>query len=289
MAGTTVHTFTQSFQSDLRNDYPLTEIRQFIRLIFEDLFGFSATDLMLKGDTPLSTEQEHLLTEITGRLKQHEPIQYIIGSTEFYGMTFKVRPGVLIPRPETEELVDWILKDPSVDKTTILDIGTGSGCIALALKSNCPDAVVHAWDFSPQALAIAKENGRQLDVNVQFSLQDVFKVESEGLRDFYSCIVSNPPYVRELEKAMMEDNVLDHEPHSALFVDDQDPLIFYRTIAQLGLTLLNEGGVLFFEINEYLAEEMRTLLTDLGYHSVICRQDLNGKDRMMKATKPVCL
>jgi len=286
MAGTTVHSFSQSFQDALIDDYPVTEIRQFVRLIFEDLMGFSSTDLMLKGDTVLSDEQMKGLNAIIARLKTHEPIQYIIGTTEFYGLTFIVKPGVLIPRPETEELVDWILKDNSVDKSNILDIGTGSGCIALSLKSNCPKAEVQAWDFSPQALEIAQENRQKLDLDVHFLLQDVLKVQPDTLKDRFSCIVSNPPYVRELEKAMMEGIVLKHEPHSALFVDDHDPLIFYRTIAQLGLTLLNEGGSLFFEINEYLGQEMKTLLTDLGYQSVTCRKDLSGKDRMMKAIRP---
>jgi len=286
MAGTTVHSFAQSFQAALKDDYPLTEIRQFIRLIFEDLFGFSSTDLMLKGDTVLLDAQLSRLNEILDRLKTHEPIQYIIGTTEFYGLTFFVKPGVLIPRPETEELVDWIVKDDSVDKSTILDIGTGSGCIALSLKSNCPNAIVQAWDFSSMALEIAHENGQQLNLDVHFLLHDVLKIQSEQLEDQFSCIVSNPPYVRKLEKVMMEGNVLEHEPHSALFVDDHDPLIFYRTIAQLGLILLKEGGSLFFEINEYLGKEMETLLLDLGYHSVICRKDLSGKDRMMKAVRP---
>jgi len=286
MTGTTIHTFTQSFQIALKDDYPSTEIRQFIRLIFEDLLGFSSTDLMLKGDTVLLDDQLNSLNDITDRLKKHEPIQYIIGTTEFYGLTFNVKPGVLIPRPETEELVDWILKDDSVDKSKLLDIGTGSGCIALSLKSNWPNAEVQAWDFSPQALEIAQENGQKLNLDVHFLLQDVLKVQPDEQEDRFSCIVSNPPYVRELEKIMMDENVLVHEPHSALFVDDHDPLIFYRTIARLGLTLLKEGGSLFFEINEYLGEEMRTLLLDLGYHSVICRKDLSGKDRMMKAVRP---
>lgn len=286
MAGTTIHSFAQSFQSTLKEDYPLTEIRQFIRLIFEDLLSFSSTDLMLKGETVLSEGQLSRLNEITDRLKSHEPIQYIIGTTEFYGLTLMVKPGVLIPRPETEELVDWILKDDSVDKSKVLDIGTGSGCIALSLKSHCTDADVQAWDFSAQALEIAQDNGQQLHLDVQFLLQDVLKVQSEQVEDRFSCIVSNPPYVRLLEKTMMEGNVLEHEPHSALFVDDHDPLIFYRTIAQLGLTLLKKGGTLFFEINEFLGEEMRILLVDLGYQEVICRKDLNGKDRMMKAIRP---
>lgn len=285
MAGTSIDAYSRTFQDELKAIYPQTEIRQFIRLIFEDLLGFSSTDLMIKGDTLLSQEQLEQLTTVLDRLKMHEPIQYILGSTEFYGLIFKVEPGVLIPRPETEELVDWILNDSTVNKSRMLDIGTGSGCIALALKANSPQVEVQAWDFSAAALGVARKNGQLLNIDVGFKQVDVLHVKPQDVEGKFSCIVSNPPYVRELEKEMMENNVLDHEPHSALFVDDHDPLIFYRTIAQLGLSILDDNGALFFEINEYLAKEMQLMLENLGYGQVVCRKDLNGKDRMMKAVK----
>lgn len=282
MSGTTVYQFTAQLQSALKELYPEQEIKQMAKLLLQHVLKVSNTQLLLMNRELLSDDQLRSLATMTQQLQQHIPIQYIMGSTFFYGLEFCVNPSVLIPRPETEELVEWILSD-NASPANVLDIGTGSGCIAISLKANLPNTQVSAWDISEAALKTARQNANQLQQIVDFQYVDV--LAHQPTDEQFDCIVSNPPYVRELEKAMMEANVLEHEPHTALFVDDQDPLIFYRTIAQHGLTMLKSGGRLYFEINEYLAKEMMDLLTSLGYTSIECRKDINGKDRMMRAIK----
>ena len=282
MSGTTVHQFTAQLQAELQKSYPEYEIKQLAKLLLQHVLKVDSTTLLMMNRDELSEEHLNELRKLAKQLKQHIPLQYIIGHTEFYGLPFRVNSSVLIPRPETEELVHWIIKDAN-NSQNLLDIGTGSGCIALALKAKLPNTQVSAWDISESALATATQNAEHLKLDVCFQHVDVLNHQTGGQQ--FDCIVSNPPYVRELEKEMMEPNVLDHEPHTALFVDDNDPLIFYRTIAQLGLEMLTPGGFLYFEINEYLAKEMTAMLAELGYQSIECRKDINGKDRMMKAKK----
>jgi len=284
MSGTTIHQFTTNLITELSEFYPEQEIRQFSKLMLEHLLQVSTTHLLMMNSERLSEQHVQDLERMSNQLKKHIPIQYILGETEFYGLKFEVNPNVLIPRPETEELVNWIIKDYGVQFNNLLDIGTGSGCIALSLKANMPETHITAWDISAKAIQTARQNATHLDLNVNFEEVDV--LSHQGDHRCFDCIVSNPPYVRELEKKMMETNVLDHEPHTALFVSDTDPLIFYRTIAKLGLQMLHEKGVLFFEINEYLEKEMIEMLSQLGYTQIESRQDINGRPRMMKANRP---
>ncbi|MCG8582004.1 MAG: peptide chain release factor N(5)-glutamine methyltransferase [Bacteroidales bacterium] len=282
MSGTTIQQFTSKLQSALKNHYPELEIRPMAKLLLQHVLKADNTQLLMMGNELLDAKQLHQLEAYIEQLRHNIPIQYIIGSTEFYELEFLVNPSVLIPRPETEELVQWIINDHHAGKR-LLDIGTGSGCIAISLKANIPNADISAWDISEEALKTAKNNALRLNQNVKFQLVDVLNHVSD--EDKYDVIVSNPPYVRELEKKMMEANVLEHEPETALFVSDNDPLVFYRTIAQLGQHMLTADGILYFEINEYLAAEMTSMLDKLGYKNIECRKDLNGKDRMMKAKK----
>lgn len=280
MSGTTIQEFTSNLRIELKELYPEEEIRQFAKLMLQHVLQVDNTQLLMMSRDALSHADLSQLESYVQQLKKSVPLQYLLGSTEFYGLPFMVNPSVLIPRPETEELVDWILRDKHQPKS-LLDIGTGSGCIAIALKANLPNCQVSAWDVSAEALATAKNNANQNKVVIDFGLVDVLSYQTDGRK--IDCIVSNPPYVRELEKSMMEDNVMQHEPHTALFVSNDDPLIFYRTIAQLGLQMLHPKGYLYFEINEYLATEMHDMLMQLGYSNIVCRKDINSKDRMMKA------
>ena len=228
------------------------------------------------------------------RLLQQEPIQYVLGDTEFFGYPFQVNQHTLIPRPETEELVAWIIEDmknknqansqqkPLKSTITILDIGTGSGCIPISLAKELPQAKVSSIDVSEEALQVARKNSALNKVAVNFIQQDILK--AENLQEKYDVIVSNPPYVRELEKEQMHQNVLDFEPELALFVQNDDPLIFYRKIAQLAKNALIENGKLYFEINEYLPEEMVSLLEEIGYQNIELKKDIFGKFRMCKAS-----
>lgn len=283
MALTGIRQFKALLAKKLNGIYPETEIKQLGNLALQEVLNVTPTRLLLLPDE-LTTEQSSKLEDIVERLAQSEPLQYIFGYTEFYDLKLMVSPAVLIPRPETEELVHWILNDTQTIQTHILDIGTGSGCIPLALKQNLPDAKIEAWDVSEDALAIARQNAANLGLEVHFKLVNI--LQCRAIEQPFTCIVSNPPYVRHLEKEKMQDNVLSHEPHLALFVDDNDPLLFYRTIATLAWNGLSSKGSLFFEINEYLQKEMTELLTNIGYINIECRKDIQGKARMMKATRP---
>ncbi|MBQ5817424.1 MAG: peptide chain release factor N(5)-glutamine methyltransferase, partial [Bacteroidaceae bacterium] len=210
-----------------------------------------------------------------------EPIQYILGETEFCDLTFKVNPSVLIPRPETSELVRWIVEENGDKECRILDIGTGSGCIAISLAKMMPSAAVTAWDISPEAIETAESNNKLNGTNVTFARQDIFAAEGEGAK--YDIIVSNPPYIKENEKEKMQRNVLDWEPCIALFVPDNDPLLFYRQIARKGLQLLKNGGRLYFEINRENGEETCAMLAEYGYTAIELRKDFADNDRMIRA------
>ena len=247
------------------------------------MLGVDALDIYMGKDIILSACKQRELENIIFRLQKNEPIQYIRGYAEFCGRNFRVAPGVLIPRPETAELVDLIVKE-NPDARRLLDIGTGSGCIAISLDKNLPDAKVDAWDISEEALAIARKNNEELDAQVTFRRQDVFS--ADGMQGTsYDIIVSNPPYVTETEKTEMEANVLDWEPGLALFVPDEDPLCFYRRIAELGRELLRPGGKLYFEINQAYGQDMIRMIEMNQYRDVRVIKDIFGKDRILTANR----
>ena len=264
----------------LSGHYPTDEVAAFTRIIATELLGFSQTTFFLKDDVTLAAEQETLLANAIERLQQHEPIQYILGYSDFCGLRFTVTTAVLIPRPETSELVEWITEESPTAKS-ILDIGTGSGCIAVSLATMVPQAQVTAWDISSQALAVAQKNSTANGCAVRFEERDILAYEPT--EESYDVIVSNPPYIKEVEKKAMEDNVLLWEPHLALFVPDNDPLLFYRTIAEKAKKMLTPGGKLFFEINRAHGADTVDMLNRMGYHKITLRKDLAGNDRMVKA------
>lgn len=270
-------------RSRLQPYYTAEEVSALSRIVCCDLLGQAPTDYYLGKDIALSSKKEQELEDILQRLSRFEPLQYIEGRTLFLGREFWVAPGVLIPRPETEELVELMLKEIPAD-ARILDVGTGSGCIAISLAKELPDALVTAWDVSPEALSVARANARKLQADVRFVECDVLacQVDEVGL---YDVIVSNPPYVTEAEKADMEPNVLQWEPSLALFVPDDDPLRFYRRIAVLGRDMLADGGRLYFEINRAYGREMVEMLRTMGYVGVRVEKDLSQNDRFVIAEK----
>lgn len=274
--------FKNHFFSELSNIYPTTEIQSFFKLLIEFKLGLNRIETALQPAFEINTENEVYLQSALQELKNHIPIQYIIGKTEFYGLTFRVTNDVLIPRPETEELVNWIVQEnDQSEKLKILDIGTGSGCIAISLAKLLPNSEVTAIDISSEALKIAKENALLNNVTIHFLEKNI--LETTELPHNFDIIVSNPPYVRELEKEQMHPNVLRNEPHLALFVKDNNPLLFYNKIADLAKSNLTTNGILYFEINQYLGSEMKELLQHKGFTTVELRKDLYDVDRMLKA------
>ena len=248
----------------LAHVYDEGEAKAIARMVYEVRFNLTLSDLFIGKDTQLSANDQAELAEITQRLEQQEPVQYVLGQADFCGRTFLVNQHVLIPRPETEELCRWIIsefRDESLEfrDCSILDIGTGSGCIAITLAADLPKAEVTAWDISGEALQVARENAKRLHFNVIFELADALSTPLDHER--WDVIVSNPPYICNKERARIEANVLDHEPHTALFVPDDSPLLFYSAIAQYGLTALKTGGRLYFEINPLYAQELAEMLS----------------------------
>ena len=260
------------------------EARAIVYALLEDVFGLRRTDVLLGKFEALSEAEKLHFAECAKRLAQGEPLQDVVGTAPFGDLRFEVTPATLIPRPETLELVEWVVaeekKRPSL---RLVDIGTGSGCIAISLAKLLPQAKVSAWDISAEALAVARRNAEQNGVAVDFKQVDVLNITEA---ETYDCIVSNPPYICEDEKAEMTDSVLLHEPHTALFVPNNDPLRFYRAIAQLALRSLAPGGTLYFEINRAYGAETCDLLRQLGYTDVELRKDFYGNDRMVKGVKP---
>lgn len=279
-----MHTTIQHIKKELADLYPKTEVSGFIRIIFEYVCGLDYTGLILQKEKKLNVAQFQQVEEIVQRLKRFEPIQYILGETEFFGLKLKVNPGVLIPRPETEELVKWISETSRTDNQTILDVGTGSGCIALALKKLFPESKISALDISENVLHTAIKNAIYNDLEVEFIHFDILKWKQRNWH-FFDCIVSNPPYVRELEKAQIQPNVLAYEPWKALFVPNDDPLIFYRVTGDFAMQYLNPGGKLYFEINENMGTETVQLLKHIGFTNIELRKDIYGKNRMVKGVK----
>ncbi len=263
------------------------EAESFFYLILENKQQLKRIDLALQHDLTFSEDEIKIWNAILEQLKNEIPVQYLLGKTSFYGLDFEVNTNVLIPRPETEELVDWIIKSNQVDQNSkglkILDIGTGSGCIAISLANYIPNAKVFAIDVSESALDTAKKNAESNKVEVTFTNKNI--LETVDLEQQYDIIVSNPPYVRNLEKEEIKKNVLNNEPHLALFVEDNDALIFYRKIAELAQKNLSEKGQLFFEINQYLGQEMINLLEEMNFKNVELRKDIYGNDRMIRSEK----
>ena len=280
--------------------YAVEEAQAITRLVLETTFGFNLTDLVCGKVSELSADNETKLHEIWQRLEAGEPVQYVLGKADFYGRSFRVAPGVLIPRPETEGLCRLVL-DGLPTGTHVLDIGTGSGCIAITVALEATQAQVEAWDISEEALRQARDNAFRLgaprkDVLTEArgnvlseTKENVFAEARKGEESeevsLYDCIVSNPPYIADKERTTMAHNVLDYEPSTALFVPDDDPLRFYRAIAELGLRRLRPGGRLCFEINPLYAEALRSLLVSLGYEAVTIREDIYGKQRFATARK----
>lgn len=268
---------------NLSGSYTVGEISALTRIIATELLGVSQMAFYLKDDITLTAEQETLLDNAIERLKKQEPIQYILGYSDFCRLRFKVTPATLIPRPETSELVEWIASE-TAGRESILDIGTGSGCIAVSLAHKMPQSKVTAWDISNDALAVAAENSKANGCVVTFEQVDILAYEPTG--EQFDIIVSNPPYIKENEKEAMHANVLDWEPHTALFVPNNDPLLFYRTIAEKGLQILKPGGSLYFEINRAHGKDTVDMLAALGYTSIELRKDFADNDRMIRAVKP---
>ena len=276
--------YKNHFFEALKSVHDVNEIESFFFILIEYFHNLKRIDLALNPDFEISDEEVLKWEAIISDLKTEKPIQYSIGETWFYDSKFYVNEHTLIPRPETEELVDWIIKThkskDKIDKLAVLDIGTGTGCIPISLKKNIPQAEVFAIDVSEEALKIAHKNAETNRVVVNFILQNI--LETEDLNQNFDVIVSNPPYVRNLEKQEIKKNVLEFEPHLALFVEDTDALLFYRKIAQLALKNLTANGLLFFEINQYLGKETVELLETLGFKNVELKKDIYGNDRMIK-------
>lgn len=259
------------------------EARAVTDYVLDVCFGLSKADIMCGAVEEMTAEKAAELNKIFGRLMEGEPVQYVLGRAEFCGRWFSVRPGVLIPRPETEELCAWITADSKASASPkVLDIGTGSGCIAITLQLDMPESKVTAWDISADALDVARENAQRLGANVNFVKQDALNAKPEGEWDV---IVSNPPYICEKEKKDMAVNVLEHEPHTALFVPDADPLLFYRAITRLAVQTLSKGGRLYFEINPIYADDTCHMMRAEGMTAVELRSDMYGKQRMAKGVK----
>ena len=272
------------YLNSLSKLYPKTEIDTFFFYLIEEYLDLQRIDFSLQPNKIIENTDFLKFEKALNRLKKEEPIQYILGKTEFYGYPFLVTKDTLIPRPETEELVEWILQELEFQKkkkSSILDIGTGSGCIAISLAKKNKNLSVSAIDFSKEAIEIAKQNAKLNEVNIYLIEKDILLTKE--LDTAFDVIVSNPPYVRELEKVEIKNNVLQNEPHSALFVSDSNPLIFYSKIADLAKNHLTKNGLLFFEINQYLGQETKVMLSKKGFKNIELRKDLFGNDRMIKA------
>ncbi len=276
------------FKQTLGDIYDANETEALTLMVVNEISDLSKGQIKAFPEEEITVEQAESLNTILTRLQTGEPVQYILGHTEFYGLPFKVNPSVLIPRPETEELVEWVLTSVGsyqLALSNILDIGTGSGCIAISLKKNLPNALVSAIDISTGALETAKQNADLNEVKVDFIEDDILNSKLDLEHPKFNIIISNPPYVTLYDKTQMHTNVTDFEPHSALFVPEDDPLIFYKAIADLALNSLIAGGLLFLEINESLGNETVGLLQAKGFRDIELRKDMSGRDRMVRGTR----
>lgn len=280
-----MHPVYHEIKKMLAGYYPDAEASALAKMLLVEVLHFSTLELFGGKDKEVFKKDLDVLYEISRRLQNQEPIQYIIGKETFCGMPFVVNRHVLIPRPETQDLVEWIAEeDQQTNPCRLLDMGTGSGCIAISLAKKLPHVQVEAWDISGEALQVARQNALNNQVKVDFHQQDILSA-SPGIAE-WNVIVSNPPYITNKEKAEMEANVLNWEPHTALFVPDHDHLLFYRKIAQLGMSMLVNGGALYFEINRAYGTETIAMLQALGYENIIIRKDRFNNERMIKATRP---
>ena len=272
---------------ELLSIYDQREAENIANLMIENITGFKKLDIVINKATQLTSSQEVILHQYTALLLQHLPVQYVLHEAWFYGMKLYVDEHVLIPRPETEELVEWMLKDAETNKQpiNILDIGTGSGCIPIALKKNMPAAEVWAVDINNEALLVAQRNADTQQTSITFQQADILNKPYPSVLPTFDVIVSNPPYIPLSDKTAMHPNVLQHEPHLALFVANEDPLLFYNAIVDFAQSHLNPGGSLYFEIHEAMGEEVKQQLTQKGFINVQVKKDMQGKDRMVKATK----
>jgi len=287
--------YKKLFSETLKDIFPSTEIDTFFLYLMQEYLGFTRVDLVLQSDFIIDQNTKNLFDRALERLKNQEPIQYILGKTDFFGLPFLVDKNTLIPRPETEELVAWIideveiLNNKSSPKISLLDIGTGSGCIPISLAKNIDFAAIYAIDISTKTLEVALKNGDSNQVSISFFEMDILKTSNLDLLSKdktqinFDIIVSNPPYVRESEKSAMDKNVLENEPHQALFVSDENPLVFYEKIADLALLHLSRNGLLFFEINQYLGNQTVNMLLKKGFKNIELRKDIFGNNRMIKA------
>ncbi|TMM28633.1 peptide chain release factor N(5)-glutamine methyltransferase [Polaribacter aestuariivivens] len=285
----TLKEYKNYFSTKLSEIYPQTEIDSFFNIIIEEKLNLQRIDTVLKPNFVINNNIETDLKSITKRLQKEEPIQYILEKTTFYGYPFLVNKNTLIPRPETEELVEWVLKEieekrkkNKLENISILDIGTGTGCIPISLAKNLQKVTISAIDISSEALKIAKKNAVLNNVDINYIELNILKAEK--LSESYDIIISNPPYVRQLEKKEIHNNVLKNEPHLALFVSNENPLIFYKKIADLAKNHLNKNGLLFFEINQYLGKETAEMLKKKGFSNIELKKDLFENDRMIKCS-----
>lgn len=278
----TINFAFQNLLDSIFDFYERDEAEMIARIVFEDVFDLKPSNIVIDADKDFSFEKNEKLNQIIVRLKNHEPVQYVTGKAFFYGNEFEVNASVLIPRPETEELVQWIVESTSNKKQNILDIGTGSGCIAISIKENFPDADVLATDISSSALKIAKRNSELLKQQIHFAQSDILSLENPFNSQF-DIIVSNPPYISETEKSSLDKNVIAFEPHKALFAIGDDALIFYRRIIEFAKKFLNDGGQLFFEVNQQYGNEVVKLLTENNFKNTELKKDINGNDRMVRA------
>jgi release factor glutamine methyltransferase len=280
-----IASIVKMYRQELGTIYPEREIDQLISYAFEKVMNLSKVQVHMNGDDEIEIDAVKEFYSILERLKKSEPIQYILGGSVFYGLPLKLNSSVLIPRPETEELVHWILNTKLPEKARMIDLGTGSGCIALALADRMKDASIFGADKSVDALNLANENARKNNLQVEFFHFDILRRESLGFMRF-DLMVSNPPYVRSSEMDLMHDNVIQYEPHEALFVYGEDPLLFYRRIIDLADGHLKRGGYLFFEINEAFGNDLVQLMRDRGYEEIELKKDFSGRDRMIRAKRP---
>ncbi|BAU54774.1 peptide chain release factor N(5)-glutamine methyltransferase [Mucilaginibacter gotjawali] len=286
----TIKDVFDDYKTGLRRLYDAHEAEAITLLAVTEITGFSKAKVKAFPEQELTVQQTNTFDDVITQLKTGKPIQYILGVTEFYGLPFKVNPSVLIPRPETEELVEWVISSvgsEQLETGSILDIGTGSGCIAISLKKNLPQFKVFAIDISDTALQTAKENAELNNVDIEFINEDIlhpkkpFSFHFSAFTSKIEIIISNPPYVTLHDKTRMHTNVTDFEPHTALFVPEDDPLVFYKAIADFAADNLTPGGLLFFEINESYGEEVVQLLNDKPFKNIELRKDMSGRDRMV--------
>ena len=269
--------------NELQEVYSPSEISTITRMILTTKLNISLAESRSYKINNLSDQQLKIIIEIIGRLKLLEPIQYIFGETEFYNLRFLVNKHVLIPRPETEELVEWIINEEGNKNISLLDIGTGSGCISVSLAKNITNAKVFAWDISTPALEVANRNAKLNNVSISFSQADILQTKIS--EHTFDVIVSNPPYITEQEQSIMHSTVIEHEPSLALFVPNDNPLLFYKHISDFANNSLNNGGRIYFEINQYYAEETKQMLNERGFKDIQLKTDLAGNKRMIRAIK----